>query len=298
MTVLTKPLSGLQIKKTEQNSTDEKLIEDSVIPVVKDSDEVDNVNYLYHRVTRVGRLTNCCLLVSLLALLILGIGAGVHSYKIYLLRNTYAGVCHLPLKNFLSENTAFGGSIKERLMSKEPSYHFLLDNMITMGGMRPEVQDSTDIKATFDFDIDVEEENYEVLEMPELFLGRYMHDFSENKTVIIDSIRDRCYIMQLDRNRIPPPRNIFDIINKIRQGYYSLNFKEIRTNYRIMGDALTSLEGYGTLVKRACARKTTYRLEELVGNVIVKREATAAPLEKFGEFIGDAIIQYHIVNDK
>ena len=29
----------------------------------------------------------------------------------------------------------------------------------------------------FDFDIDVEEENYEVVELPELFMGRYMHDF-------------------------------------------------------------------------------------------------------------------------
>ncbi len=29
----------------------------------------------------------------------------------------------------------------------------------------------------FDFDIDVENEEYELLELPEIFLGRYMHDF-------------------------------------------------------------------------------------------------------------------------
>jgi len=296
MTVLTKPLSGLQLKKPLQ--TDEKLIEETAVPLPDDSDETDSVNFLYQRVTRVGRLTNCCLLVSLLALLILGVGAGVHSYKIYLLRNTYAGVCHLPLKNFFHENTAFGESIRKRLLSDEPEpYHFLLDNMHTIDGerARPQSQAFDNMKATFDFDIDVEEENYEVMEMPELFLGRYMHDFKENKTVIIN--RDRCYIMELDRTRIAPPKTIFDIINKVRIGYYSLDLKEIKKNYRIVGDALNSLEGYGELASRACSRKTSYRLEELVGSVIVKRDATAV-LEKFGEFTGDAILQYHIVNDK
>ena len=29
----------------------------------------------------------------------------------------------------------------------------------------------------FDFDVDVEEENYEMIELPEIFFGRYMHDF-------------------------------------------------------------------------------------------------------------------------
>jgi len=294
MTVLTKPLSGLQPKKPEKSV--EKLIEETGIPVyAEDSDETDSVTYPYHRVTRVGRLTNCCLLVSLLALLILGIGAGVHSYKIYLLRNTYAGVCHLPLRNFFNENTAFGESMKKRLMSEAP-YHFLLDNMAPFQARQEQSRGLDEVRATFDFDIDVEEENYEVLEMPELFIGRYMHDFSENKTVIIDSLQNRCYVMRLDRARIAPPKNIFDIITKIRMGYYSLDFKQIKKNYRIVGEALSSLDGYGDLVSRACSHKTTYRLEELVGDVIVKREATET-LEKFGEFTGDAIIQYHIVND-
>jgi hypothetical protein len=41
-----------------------------------------------------------------------------------------------------------------------------------------------------------------------------------------------------------------------------------------------------------------FRLEELVGDVVVKREATAtaAALSRFGEFTGSALVQYNILN--
>jgi hypothetical protein len=37
------------------------------------------------------------------------------------------------------------------------------------------------------------------------------------------------------------------------------------------------------------------RLEELVGDVLVKREASSA-LSRFGEFTGSALVQYNILN--
>jgi hypothetical protein len=37
----------------------------------------------------------------------------------------------------------------------------------------------------FDFDIDVENEEYELLELPEIFLGRYMHDFRVSFAVFL-----------------------------------------------------------------------------------------------------------------
>ena len=40
--------------------------------------------------------------------------------------------------------------------------------------------------------------------------------------------------------------------------------------------------------------KFCYRLEELVGNVVVKREVTSG--NKFGEFVGSKLIKYNIVN--
>jgi len=146
----------------------------------------------------------------------------------------------------------------------------------------------------FDFDIDVEEENYEVIELPEIFLGRYMHDFQANLTVIIDSLRSRCYIMPLDRTVVPPPRNLFDMLMKMKQGVYNLNFTEIKKNYRVMEGEIESLDGLGYFVPRACYNKPTYRLEELVGDILVKREVEG--METYGELIGSTMVQYHIVN--
>ena len=34
-------------------------------------------------------------------------------YEVFVLRNTYAGVCQLPLRDLFSENTVIGASIKE-----------------------------------------------------------------------------------------------------------------------------------------------------------------------------------------
>ena len=33
----------------------------------------------------------------------------------------------------------------------------------------------------FDFELDIEENDFETFEMPEIFLGRYMHDFKVKK---------------------------------------------------------------------------------------------------------------------
>jgi len=293
MTVLTKPLTGVQLlKKPEDSLQVDKMMEEVGLgPDVEE--EVDA--RIYNRVTRVGRLTNFCLIVSLMALLILGVGAGVHSYRVFVLRNTYAGTCQLPLKEFFAENTIIGASIKERERLREP-YSSLLE-----GGAHPDT-DSTlqlvpDFKKLFefDFDIDVEEENYEVVELPEIFLGRYMHDFQANLTVIIDSLRSRCFVLPLDRTLVPPPRNMFDLLMKMKQGVYNLNFSEIKKNYRVMEGEVENLDELGYFVPRACFNKQTYRLEELMGDIIVKREA-AEKLETYGELIGSTMVQYHIVN--
>jgi hypothetical protein len=39
-----------------------------------------------------------------------------------------------------------------------------------------------------------------------------------------------------------------------------------------------------------------FRLEELVGDVVVKREAESSSLTRFGEFTGGNLIQYNILN--
>ena len=181
--------------------------------------------------------------------------------------------------------------VKEREMNGE-AYSNLMTDMDRAQSAALQLVPEFKNLFEFDFDVDVEEESYEMVELPEIFLGRYMHDFKQNLTLIIDSLRERCYVFNLDRTLIPPPRNMFDMIQKMRHGVYDVDFQEIRKNYRVIGDELTSLGGLGHLVHRACANLQTYKLEELVGDVMVKRSTPG--MEKFGEFTGSAIIQYHI----
>lgn len=295
MTIITKPFSGVQAKKPAEEimKDDEKLMNEVNLKVEEKMAEegLDEADYFLRRVSRVGRMTNFCLALSLVSLLLLGIGAGIHSYKVFILRGSYAGMCRVPMRDLFSESTIIGASIKEREMNHE-AYRNLMTDLDRENS--PALQLVPEFKTLFefDFDIDVEEENYEVMELPEIFLGRYMHDFKENLTVIIDQLRERCYILALDRTLVPPPRNMFDMILKMKQGVYNVDLQEIKKNYRVLGDELDSLEGLGFLIPRACFNKQTYRLEEMVGNVMVKREAPK--MEMFGEFTGSAIIQYHI----
>ena len=80
----------------------------------------------------------------------------------------------------------------------------------------------------FDVELDLEDDMMETLELPEVFSGRYLHDFMVNLTVIVDTLGRRCFIMKLDRNTIPKPKNIFDYLNK-----HILPTKHLLVKYRV-----------------------------------------------------------------
>ena len=80
----------------------------------------------------------------------------------------------------------------------------------------------------FDVELDMEDNVMETLELPEIFLGRYMHDFKINQTVIVDTLAKRCFLMKLDRNLIPAPRSIYEILAKMRNGAFDIDYEEIR----------------------------------------------------------------------
>ena len=49
-----------------------------------------------------------------------------------------------------------------------------------------------------------------------------------NYTVIIDTLGHKCFLMSLDRNIIPAPKNVFDILAKMRDGAFDIDYEEIR----------------------------------------------------------------------
>ena len=98
--------------------------------------------------------------------------------------------------------------------------------------------------------------------MPEISNGIYIHDFTVDKTAILET--SRCFEMHLDRNEISPPRSLLDIITKMKDGY-ELDLNEIQHDMRITA-VLTEdeLNGYGMIIPNFCKEKTTYKLETIV----------------------------------
>ena len=69
--------------------------------------------------------------------------------------------------------------------------------------------------------------------------------FQRNKTAIIDVDGGRCFIMPLDRDEIPRPRNIFDMLNNMKDGAYEVDFEEVKHNTRVVLPPVRNLDGFG-----------------------------------------------------
>jgi len=119
-----------------------------------------------------------------------------------------------------------------------------------------------------EFDLDLEFEEYERIEVPDFSKGRrgrFIHDFSLNKTAIIDLDGGRCFVMELNRTRILPPKTLFDMIGKINNGYYDVDTEVVRDSYRVVTPALdkTDEEDFGVYINRECVNFPMYRLERI-----------------------------------
>ena len=51
--------------------------------------------------------------------------------------------------------------------------------------------------------------------------------------------------MPLDRDEIPRPRNIFDMLNNMKDGAYEVDFEEVKHNTRVVLPPVRNLDGFG-----------------------------------------------------
>jgi hypothetical protein len=101
----------------------------------------------------------------------------------------------------------------------------------------------------FDYELDLDFEEFESFELPELSSGRYLHDFRVNKTAIVDRAGGRCFVMPLDRDEVPKPRSILDIISNMNDGTYELDIKQIRHDTRvILPPVENSIDEFGCVI--------------------------------------------------
>lgn len=117
-----------------------------------------------------------------------------------------------------------------------------------------------------EFDLDANE-NVNQITVPEFRdgrSGRFLHDFQNNESAIIDHDARRCFIMPLDRENILPPQSLTDLIQKMFRGYYEINTTVIRKKMRVVTPAIDDLSSTSPKIQDACRNMNVYRLENYV----------------------------------
>ncbi|KAG7208359.1 hypothetical protein KM043_014594 [Ampulex compressa] len=145
------------------------------------------------------------------------------------------------------------------------------------------------------FEIDLENEHYEKIDVPDFRggrQGRFIHDFNINKTGIIDIDGHSCFVMPLNRERVLPPRNMYDLLRKMYDGYYEVNTEIVRETMKVVTPPIEDLTVVGTYIARECQGLPTYMLMKVNPNVVKRSIRTGV----FGQFAGINIIEFDILN--
>lgn len=147
---------------------------------------------------------------------------------------------------------------------------------------------STD--GDFEEFIEIEEE-YEKIAVPAIGDTRkstILHDFNVNMTAIIDKEQSHCFIMNLDRTRVLPPRDFLDLLIKLRNGYYIPDAEVVQENYRAITPPIQDLTPYGMYIKDECSQMNhTYRLIKM-GEPVAMSKRSACDVQGNRYCLGEA----------
>lgn len=105
-----------------------------------------------------------------------------------------------------------------------------------------------------------------------------LHDFNMNMTAIIDKEQGHCFVMNLDRTRVLPPRDFLDLLNKLRSGYYIPDAEVVQENYRAITPPIQDLMPFGIYIKEECGKLDTYRLVKM-GDPIAMSKRSACDVQ-------------------
>jgi len=295
MTILTQALSEKKLQSKTPNEIRQPLVDDSDdLPsgpqVDIENGSTSSLTSHRSRAQRLNSLTTLCVTLTALLVLTTGIVGGIYLYRQfaqYRLRH-FRGWCSIPI----NESPSIEGQALHQTDEKE----FDIRSLFNLA----KDEDNGNSNRFFDeeFDIDLEFEQYEKIEVPELpdfsngRRGRFIHDFSKNLTGIVDTDSDRCFILPLNRTQVLPPQSLFDLVTKMRNGYYDIDTERVRDVYRVVLPPVTDYRELGFYIGRECAKRTTYRLEP--SSRVYKRSADDKTVYVFREFAGHNINEIEV----
>jgi hypothetical protein len=115
----------------------------------------------------------------------------------------------------------------------------------------------------FQQEVMIEDFNHERIEVPVIGDMRHstiLHDFNQNVTAIIDREQQYCFLLPLNRTLVMPPKDFWDLLLKLKSGYYIPDVDVIRENYRALTPPIDDISIYGYSVLNECRLFRTYKL--------------------------------------
>lgn len=214
---------------------------------------------------------NLFVLLTALFLLSAGIIGSIYLYK-YLTHRTFRGWCGVPYYELLSDDEQGG---KQQQQQRTYEGHF-------------EEQ----------VEIDKEYGKYEKIDVPafeDVRRSSILHDFEKNYTAIVDMDDDRCYVMPLNRKLVRPPKDFWDLISKLRSGYYLPDAELVKENYRVQQPPVTNLSPFGYYIWRDCRGRDTYILQKIERQPIAMVKRSACPALNYRMSTGNPV-QFTVFN--
>lgn len=180
----------------------------------------------------------------------------------------------------------------------------LEDPMREIKQMESEMRDNESIRNRFfreDVEIkDDDDESYTDINIPDFRdgrRGRFIHDFKNNQTTIVDEDAKRCFVYPLDYTTTLPPNSMLDAIVKMRAGYYFPDTNVLRKKMQVITPELDKDDDYISLrTKSVCQESRIYKLEPFVGGVFKRSITVNDDHAKFAEFGGNKIVEFDFVN--
>lgn len=324
MTVITKPFSDQKQKQQKEplvtgsspaTATDVERGNGGAIPRTRPAllIRVNGRNVDRRQVARIHTLTTTCVLLTSLLMISTCILSGLYYWRQVNINRMkhFKGWCSVPFVSEENEDSyqsnQFGewklGIPMERLAQLASKYRIADEEQPEALIGHPQVVNNGKREELFDehMDLDLENEMYERIEVPDFSKGRkgrFIHDFNLNKTGIVDLEKGRCFLLNLDRSRVLPPSNLFDLVSKMRDGRYDIDTEVIKENYRVVTPPITDIDSMGYFIAKECALNgyPTYRLEKMTSPVFKRSVTMDGQKAVFAEFAGSKISEFNIVN--
>ncbi|XP_076238000.1 uncharacterized protein LOC143181480 [Calliopsis andreniformis] len=300
MTIITKAITEKKADKMEQPLfVEENSTEEAKRDLEAQRQKADVGNHYVVRSIRVRVTATFVLFLVALMILIIGVIGGLYIYRQYARTQMHrfrTGWYSIPYDN--SNKVSYAKDAVHQGLLADPEFFRNLT--------RAAVQETIDIEKDLNnkirrnsfkerFEIDLKNEHYEKIDVPDFRggrQGRFVHDFNINKTGIIDIDGQNCFVMPLNRQKVLPPRNMYDLLRKMYNGYYEVNTEIVRETMKVVKPPITNLSIVGTFIARECQNLPTYMLRKVNSNVVKRSISNGV----FGQFAGKNIIEFDILN--